>query len=105
MARAIKNYARSSTDPEPGRKFSCFSPRRRKEANCHEVHSVSSHRGGPDFLPCRVHTIGGVFGDVAPGPAATAVQAMKVNQFLVMGHMRSFWDFYHGFGLGISISL
>jgi len=56
------------------------------------------------FIHAVLHTIGGVFGDVGPGPAATAVQAMKVNQFLVMGHMRSFWDFYHGFGLGISIS-
>ena len=57
------------------------------------------------FIHAVLHTIGGVFGDVGPGPAATAVQAMKVNQFLVMGHMRSFWDFYHGLGLGISISL
>jgi hypothetical protein len=52
-----------------------------------------------------LHTIGGVYGAVEPGPAATAVQAMKTNQFLVMGHLRSFWDFYHGMGLGSSISL
>ncbi len=37
-----------------------------------------------------LHTIGGVFGS---------------NQFLLMGHMRTFWDFYHGMGLGVSISL
>jgi hypothetical protein len=30
---------------------------------------------------------------------------MKMNQFLLMGHMRSFWDFYRGLGLGATISL
>jgi len=30
---------------------------------------------------------------------------MKVNQFLFMGNMRSFWDFYRGLGLGATISL
>ena len=57
------------------------------------------------FIHAVLHTIGGVFGDVGPGPAATAVQAMKVNQFLLMGHMRSFWDFYRGMGLAASTSL
>ncbi len=52
-----------------------------------------------------LHTIGGVFGSIGPGPAAVAVAAMKSNQFLLMGHMRTFWDFYHGMGLGVSISL
>jgi hypothetical protein len=47
-----------------------------------------------------LHTIGGVFGKVGPGPATTAVEAMKINQFLLMGQMRSFWDFYRGLGLG-----
>jgi len=52
-----------------------------------------------------LHTIGGVFGKVGPGPAAVAVEAMKANQFLLMGNMRSFWDFYRGLGLGATISL
>lgn len=52
-----------------------------------------------------LHTIGGVFGKVDPGPAAVAVEAMKANQFLLMGNMRSFWDFYRGLGLGATISL
>jgi len=52
-----------------------------------------------------LHTIGGVFGNVEPGPAAVAVEAMKTNQFLLMGHMRSFWDFYRGMGLAGTISL
>jgi hypothetical protein len=29
---------------------------------------------------------------------------MKINQFLLMGHMRS-WDFYRGMGLGATTSL
>jgi hypothetical protein len=52
-----------------------------------------------------LHTIGGVFGKIGPGAATIAVEAMKANQFLLMGHMRSFWDFYRGFGLGATISL
>jgi|ERR1700733_8899446 len=52
-----------------------------------------------------LHTIGGVFGDPSPGPAAAAVQAMKINQFLVPGHARTYWDFYRGFGLAVTIFL
>jgi hypothetical protein len=52
-----------------------------------------------------LHTVGGVFGHVDPGPATVAVQAMKINQFLLLGHMRSFWDFYRGLGLGVTVSL
>ena len=57
------------------------------------------------FIHAVMHTIGGVFGHQQPGPQTIAVAAMKSNQFLLMGHMRSFWDFYRGMGLGISISL
>ena len=57
------------------------------------------------FIHAVLHTIGGVFGKVEPGPAAVAVEAMKTNQFLLMGHMRSFWDFYRGMGLAGTISL
>jgi hypothetical protein len=57
------------------------------------------------FIHAVLHTIGGVFGKVEPGPAAVAVAAMKSNQFLLMGNMRSFWDFYFGMGLGVTISL
>lgn len=57
------------------------------------------------FIHGVLHTVGGVFGKVDPGPAAVAVAAMKANQFLLMGNMRSFWDFYHGMGLGVTISL
>ena len=52
-----------------------------------------------------LHTVGGVFGGIGPGAATIAVQAMKANQFLLFGHLRSFWDFYRGLGLGATISL
>jgi hypothetical protein len=57
------------------------------------------------FIHAVLHTIGGVFGKVGPGPATIAVQAMKMNQFLLVGRTRSFWDFYRGMGLGVTISL
>jgi hypothetical protein len=57
------------------------------------------------FIHAVLHTIGGVFGKVEPGPAAVAVEAMKTNQFLLMGHIRSFWDFYRGMGLLVTIFL
>ncbi|MGD0829944.1 MAG: hypothetical protein ABR907_03305 [Terracidiphilus sp.] len=57
------------------------------------------------FIHAILHTIGGVFGHADPGPATVAVQAMKINQFLFMGHLRSFWEFYRGLGLGATISL
>lgn len=57
------------------------------------------------FIHGLLHTIGGVFGKPAPGPEQTAVTAMKINHFIVMGSARTFWDFYMGMGLGVSISL
>jgi hypothetical protein len=57
------------------------------------------------FIHAVLHTIGGVFGKVDPGPASVAVAAMKANQFLLMGNMRSFWDFYFGLGLALTISM
>lgn len=52
-----------------------------------------------------LHTIGGVFGTIDPGPEAVAVAAMKSNQFAAMGSMRTFWDFYMGLGLAATLSL
>jgi hypothetical protein len=57
------------------------------------------------FIHAALHTIGGVFGEAGPGPATAAVQAMKMNEFLLMGHTRSYWDFYRGLGLAGTISL
>jgi len=60
---------------------------------------------GLTFVHAVLHTVGGVFGKVGAGSAAVAAAAMKANQFLVMGNMRSFWDFYRGLGLGATISM
>jgi hypothetical protein len=52
-----------------------------------------------------LHTVGGVFGKPGPGSATIAFQAMKMNQFLLMGHTRSYADFYRGLGLCVTIFL
>ncbi len=52
-----------------------------------------------------LHTVGGVFGSIPPGPAAVAAEAMKANLFLALGHVRSYWEFYRGMGLAVSIFL
>lgn len=52
-----------------------------------------------------LHTVGGVFGSIDPGPETVAVTAMKANQFMALGHMRTFWEFYRGMGLTVSIFL
>lgn len=57
------------------------------------------------LLHAILHTVGGVFGKPQPGPAQTAVDAMKANTFPVMGAIRSFWAFYRGMGLAVTIFL
>ncbi|MGO8933474.1 MAG: LIC_13387 family protein [Terracidiphilus sp.] len=52
-----------------------------------------------------MHTIGGVFGAVSPGPASVAEAAMKANHFQFMGATRTFWEFHRGMGLAITILL
>jgi len=52
-----------------------------------------------------LHTIGGVFGKPDPGASATAWAAMKANEFTVFGLTRSYFEFYRGLGLGITIFL
>jgi hypothetical protein len=46
-----------------------------------------------------MHTIGGLFGSVSPGPMQTAATAMHVNRFEVMGASRTYSDFLMGYGL------
>jgi hypothetical protein len=60
---------------------------------------------GFTLIHAVLHTIGGVFGTPGPGAEALAVAAMKTNQFLWMGHVRSYWDFHLGMGLAVSIFL
>ncbi len=52
-----------------------------------------------------LHTVGGVFGKADPGPQQVAVDAMMSNHFQLMGNMRSYWEFYRGMGLAVSIFL
>lgn len=57
------------------------------------------------LLQAVLHTIGSVFGKPSPGPAMDAVLAMKSNHFLLAGLARTYWDFYIGFALAITIAL
>ena len=57
------------------------------------------------FIHAVLHTIGGVFGKVEAGPATVAATAMKANHFVAFGNPRTFWDFYTGLGLGVTIFL
>jgi hypothetical protein len=51
------------------------------------------------------HTVGGVFGAPPPGTGQVAMQAMRANHFAVMGLDRSYYQFFLGFGLAITLSL
>ena len=57
------------------------------------------------LIHAALHTIGGVFGGAAPGVQQATVAVMKANEFAAMGAMRSYWDFYMGFGLVVSVFL
>jgi hypothetical protein len=57
------------------------------------------------FVHALLHTIGGVFGSAAPGIQQATVAVMKANEFPAMGAMRSYWDFYRGMGLAVSVFL
>jgi hypothetical protein len=57
------------------------------------------------WVQAVLHTIGGVFGAPPPGPGEAAFAAMRENRFPVMGLMRSYRDFYLGFGLSITVSM
>jgi len=53
-----------------------------------------------------LHTVGGVFGTPKNGSEEVAVvETMKAHQFLVMGSPRTYWDFFFGYGLILSICL
>lgn len=57
------------------------------------------------LIHALLHTIGGVFGKAAPGIAAATEAAMKANQFVVFGMTRTYFEFYRGLGLGVTITL
>ena len=47
----------------------------------------------------------GCLASAAPGMQQATVSVMKANEFPVMGVMRSYWDFYMGLGLVVSVFL
>jgi hypothetical protein len=57
------------------------------------------------FIHGALHTVGGVFGKPQDGEQQTAVLAMQAHVFPVMGVVRSYWSFYRGMGLAVSIFL
>jgi hypothetical protein len=56
------------------------------------------------FVHGVLHTIGGVFGGATPGAQQEALSVMKSNHFDAMGSVRSYWDFYLGYGLILSVN-
>jgi hypothetical protein len=57
------------------------------------------------LLHAVLHTIGGVFGKPDPGVAATTDAIMRANHFYVLGQTRSYFEFYRGMGLTVTIFL
>jgi hypothetical protein len=52
-----------------------------------------------------LHEVNDFFGKPEPGAQMTALTAMKLNSFVLMGQTRTFWDFYRGFSYLGGISL
>jgi hypothetical protein len=53
-----------------------------------------------------LHTIGGVLSKPNNGaPEIAIIEAMKSRAFDVMGSMRTYWDFFFGYGLIVTITL
>lgn len=58
------------------------------------------------FVHAVLHTVGGLLKPPAHGEQEIAVlNAMKSFEFDFMGSMRSYWDFYFGFGLFVTLGL
>jgi hypothetical protein len=58
------------------------------------------------MIHCALHTIGGVFGTPKNGSEEVAViETMKGHTFNVIGSMRTYWDFFFGYGLFVTVSL
>jgi hypothetical protein len=53
-----------------------------------------------------LHTIGGVLSKPNNGaPEIAVIEAMKSRSFNVMGSMRTYWDFFYGYGWILGITL
>jgi hypothetical protein len=60
---------------------------------------------GLTLLHAAMHTIGGVFGKPAPGIGAATVAVMRANHVHALGVTRTYWEFYRGMGLAVTIFL
>lgn len=60
---------------------------------------------GLTLLHSAMHTIGGVFSKPVPGLGAATLAVMRANYFHVLGVTRSYWEFYRGMSLGVTILL
>ena len=56
------------------------------------------------FIHAALHTVG-VFGTPKDSAQLAVIETMKAHQFLVMGSPRSYWDFFFGYGLILSVCL
>jgi hypothetical protein len=53
-----------------------------------------------------LHTIGGVLSKPKNGaPEIAVIEAMKSRSFNVMGSMRTYWDFFYGYGWLLGLAL
>lgn len=58
------------------------------------------------FIHCVTHTFGGVLAPPRHGAEEIAViETMKTHHFNVMGSTRSYWDFFFGYGLFVTVFL
>lgn len=58
------------------------------------------------LIHCLLHTVGGVLSPPRHGEKEVAViETMKSYQFDMFGSMRTYWDFFFGYGLFVTISL
>jgi hypothetical protein len=52
-----------------------------------------------------LHTIGGVLSKPKDLEQIAVIETMKSHTFNVMGSLRTFWDFFFGYGLGVTVTL
>ena len=58
------------------------------------------------LIHCILHTVGGVLSAPRHGAEEVSViETMKSHRFDMMGSMRSYWDFFFGYGLVVTIAL
>jgi hypothetical protein len=58
------------------------------------------------LIHCILHTFGGVLAAPRNGAEEVSViETMKSHRFDVMDSMRSYWDFFFGYGLFVTIAL